>query len=489
MTVAMTFDERYAAIRARDTRFDGQFITAVSSTGIYCRPSCPARTPKPQNVRFFPTSAAAHEAGFRACKRCLPEAAPGSPQWDLRNDVAARAMRLIAEGTVERVGVSGLAARLGYSTRHLTRLLTAELGAGPLALSRAHRAQTARMLLVGTDLTAADVAFSAGFASIRQFNDTLREVFGLTPMQLRARRRSEPGGSPGTIELALPARAPIDLDGLFGWMSARAVDGVETAGADFYARTVSLDHGPAWFRVQHTDGALRLRARLTHLEDLVSLIARVRRMFDLDADPIAIGEALADHPEIVGIVRAAPGVRVPAATDPHEMLIRAIVGQQVTVAAATTALTRLTAALGEPTQVGGESGRLFPTMTRIAQEGQTALRGPMARVQAVVGAAAALADGSLTLTTAEDSSDLRWRLLAMPGIGPWTADYVRMRVLADPDILLPGDAAVRAGAAALGLPADPRGLTGWATRTAPWRSYLTAYLWHAAATNHSRRNR
>src|SRR6187455_2534762 len=185
----MTFDERYRVIESRDTRFDGQFVTAVRSTGIYCRPSCPARTPKPVNVTFYATSAAAHEAGYRACKRCLPEAAPGSPEWNLRGDTAGRAMRLIAAGVVEREGVPGLAARLGYSSRHLTRLLAAELGAGPLALARAHRAHTARMLLVGTDLPISDVAFSAGFASIRQCNETIREVFGMTPGELRSRRR------------------------------------------------------------------------------------------------------------------------------------------------------------------------------------------------------------------------------------------------------------------------------------------------------------
>ncbi len=200
---SMSFDERYRAIDSRDVRFDGQFVTAVRSTGIYCRPSCPARTPKPSNVTFYPTSAAAHEAGYRACKRCLPEAAPGSPQWNLRGDTAGRAMRLIADGVVEREGVPGLARRLGYSPRHLTRLLTTELGAGPLALSRAHRAQTARMLLVGTDLPAADVAFSSGFASVRQFNDTIREVFGMPPLELRARRRL---ARPGERHAAPPPR-------------------------------------------------------------------------------------------------------------------------------------------------------------------------------------------------------------------------------------------------------------------------------------------
>ena len=561
MTLAMTFDERYRAIDSRDARFDGQFVTAVRSTGIYCRPSCPARTPKPSNVTFYPTSAAAHEAGYRACKRCLPEAAPGSPQWNLRGDTAGRAMRLIADGVVEREGVPGLAHRLGYSPRHLTRLLTAELGAGPLALSRAHRAQTARMLLVGTDLPAADVAFSSGFASVRQFNDTIREVFGVPPLELRARRRATRNGdgrmprpdaasAPGVaIDLALPHRGPLDAAGLFAWMTARAVSGAEVATASTFSRTLRLPHGPAWFELRldagdaalaggvrsgtastrtagagDTTGRLRLRAELSNLADLSTLVTRARRLFDLDADPDAVDEALAQHPELAPLVAGLPGIRVPGAADPHEMLIRAMVGQQITVVAARTALTALTAALGEEAPAfsrvsGVESGlettaraalegtppsdprgasdpgyprdaaapqgslqeplRLFPTMAAIAEHGHEVLRGPAARIRAITGAAAALADGSLTLTTGDDAAEQRAALLAMPGIGPWTADYVRMRVLGDPDVFLPGDVAVRTGATASGLPAEPRALTEWAGRTAPWRSYLTAHLWRA----------
>ncbi|WP_106816900.1 DNA-3-methyladenine glycosylase 2 family protein [Microbacterium timonense] len=514
MSLAMTFDERYRAIDSRDARFDGQFVTAVRSTGIYCRPSCPARTPKPSNVTFFPTSAAAHEAGYRACKRCLPEAAPGSPEWNLRGDTAGRAMRLIADGVVEREGVPGLARRLGYSPRHLTRLLTAELGAGPLALSRAHRAQTARMLLVGTDLPAADVAFSSGFASVRQFNDTVREVFGMPPLELRARRRPAragersagvPSGPGVVIDLALPHRGALDADGLFAWMAARAVAGAETATASTFARTLRLAHGPAWFELRLDDaGRVRLRAALTNLADLSTLVTRARRLFDLDADPGAVDEALSEHPEIAPLVARLPGIRVPGAADPHEMLIRAMVGQQITVAAARTALTALTSALGEEvpalavaasgaddppppspvpaSHVVAAAGRgllLFPTMAAIADHGHEVLRGPAARIRSITGAAAALADGSLTLTTGDDAADQRAALLAMPGIGPWTADYVRMRVLGDPDVFLPGDVAVRTGAAAIGLPGDPRELTAWAGRAAPWRSYLTAHLWRA----------
>ncbi|WP_431074034.1 DNA-3-methyladenine glycosylase 2 family protein [Microbacterium phyllosphaerae] len=477
------FDERYRAISARDTRFDGQFVTAVRSTGIYCRPSCPARTPRAENVTFYPTSAAAHEAGFRACKRCLPEAAPGSPAWDLRGDVAARAMRLIASGVVEREGVSGLASRLGYSTRHLTRLLSTELGAGPLALARAHRAHTARMLLVGTDLPISDVAFSAGFASIRQCNDTIREVFGLTPGALRARRRSSASAAPGAIDLVLPYRGPLDAAGVFDWMRARAVTGVEEATETSFARHLRMPGGPAWFEVsQDAAERLHLRARVTQLGDLAPLVSTVRRIFDLDADPLAVDEALSRHPELAPLVARTPGIRVPGSADPHEMLIRAMIGQQITVAAARTALTALTEALGERT----DDGLLFPTMTAIAERGAEVLRGPAARIRAVVGAAAALADGSLTLTVGDDGGAQRAALIAMPGIGPWTADYVRMRVLGDPDVLLPGDVALRAGAAASGLPADPAPLVRWAERTSPWRSYLSAHLWRAAPVRPTR---
>jgi AraC family transcriptional regulator of adaptative response / DNA-3-methyladenine glycosylase II len=477
------FAERYRVIQSRDRRFDGHFVTAVRSTGIYCRPSCPARTPKEANVTFFATSAAAHEAGYRACKRCLPEAAPGSPQWDIRGDIAARAMRLIIDGVVDREGVPGLARRLGYSPRHLTRLLTAELGAGPLALARAQRAHTARALLVGTDLPIADVAFSAGFSSVRQFTDTIGEVFGMSPRDLRARRTPLSAGTagPGAIDLALAVRGPIDTAGLFGWMRAHAVPGVERGDGRSFARVTRLPAGPAWFEVRLAeDGRLRLRAQPAALRDLSTLIARVRRLFDLDADPIAVDEALARHPELRPAVSALPGVRVPGAIDPGEMLLRAMLGQQVSVAAARTGQGRLAAALGEEVDTPDGPMTLFPDAATIAERGQGVLRGPTTRVRAILSAATALADGSLTLTAGDDGAEQRERLLALPGVGPWTADYVRMRVIGDPDVLLPGDVAARAGAAAIGLPSDPRGFTDWAARTAPWRSYAMAHFWSAA---------
>ncbi|MFN3949708.1 AlkA N-terminal domain-containing protein [Microbacterium sp.] len=477
------FTERYRVIQSRDRRFDGQFVTAVRSTGIYCRPSCPARTPKEENVTFYATSAAAHEAGYRACKRCLPEAAPGSPLWDLRGDVVARAMRLIADGVVDREGVPGLARRLGYSSRHLTRLLAAELGAGPLALARAHRAHTARALLVGTDLSSADVAFSAGFSSVRQFTDAIGEVFGMPPRELRARRSAAAGveAAAGEIDLALPVRGPLDTVGLFGWMRAHAIPGVEVGEERSFARVVRLPGGPGWFEVRLADdGRLRLRARLTALADLGTLISRVRRLFDLDADPSAIDDELARHPELAPAVAAIPGVRVPGAVDADEMLLRAMIGQQISVASARTMQGRLTAALGAVVEVGPEPMTLFPEPGVIAARGLEVLRGPAARMRAIVEAAGALADGSLTIGPGDDGAEQRERLLAMRGIGPWTADYVRMRVLGDPDVLLPGDVAARAGAAQLGLPSDPAGFTGWSERLKPWRSYAMAHYWYAA---------
>jgi AraC family transcriptional regulator of adaptative response / DNA-3-methyladenine glycosylase II len=478
----MDFTERYTAIQAKDSRFDGQFITAVRTTGIYCRPSCPARTPKPENVTFFPTSAAAHEAGYRACKRCLPEAVPGTPAWNLRNDLAGRAMRLIGDGVVEREGVPGLAGRLGYSSRHLTRVLADELGAGPLALSRALRAQTARTLLTSTDLPVSDVAFAAGFSSIRQFNDTISEVFQLTPVQIRSRQKHSSPPVPGTLDLALPFRPPFDADGLFAWFVPRAVTGVEVATATSYRRTVSLPGGPGSFEVRLDGAALRLRATLSSLGDLPVLVARVRRLFDLDADPVAIDAALGSDPTLRASVERTPGIRLPGALDPEEMLFRAIIGQQISVAAARTQLNRLTAAAGTPVGGQDELGFLFPTAAQIVEHGRDAMVGPRAKTDTLLTVAEALASGEFSIGFGDDATEQYRALTAFRGIGDWTAGYLSMRVLGNPDVFLPGDVAVRTGARALGLPAEARALTREAERFAPWRSYLCMHLWRRAAT-------
>ncbi|GLK18938.1 Ada metal-binding domain-containing protein [Herbiconiux flava] len=510
----MDFAERYRIISSRDPRFDGQFITAVRSTGIYCRPSCPARTPKEQNVTFYETSAAAHEAGYRACKRCLPEAVPGTPAWNLRDDLAGRSMRLISDGVVEREGVDGLARRLGYSTRHLARVLTEELGAGPLALSRAHRAQTARTLLTSTDLPMADIAFAAGFSSIRQFNDTVAEVFQLTPTSIRERQSRHDTAAPGSITLSLPYREPLDIGGLFVWLAVRAIPGVEHLGTDAegtfdsYSRSLALPGGPAWFTVRRMPGGssprLLLDAHLTALGDLPVLVSRIRRLFDLDADPVAIDEALSAAAQAFGAeggasavagralaarVAATPGIRMPGAVDPAEMLFRAIVGQQITVVAARTLLHRLTLAAGSafPAPPPGAAPDpstptlLFPTPAQIAEHAGAVLTGPRAKIATVVNTAELLASGALELSFGDDAAEQRRRLVALPGIGDWTAGYLAMRVLKNPDVLPTGDVALRTGARRLGFPDAPRALAAWATPFAPWRTYLSLHLWSASA--------
>lgn len=482
-----SFEERYRAVASRDSRFDGRFITGVHSTGIYCRPSCPATTPRRANVRFYPTAAAAHEAGLRACKRCLPDAVPGSPEWNLRDDTAARAMRLIGDGVVDREGVEGLASRLGYGARHLGRILREELGAPPLALARAQRAQTARLLLTGTDLPVSDVAFAAGFSSIRQFNATVSEVYERTPSALRAsarRHRSEATVREGatTLELRLPVRAPFDA-GVLDFLGARAVSALEEADGG-YARSLALPGGPAVARLRVDGEAIRCTAVLASVGDVGPLVARVRRLLDLDADSAAVDEALSADPALAPLVAGRPGIRLPGSVDPGETLVRTLLGQQVSVAAARTALGRLVAALGDelpPEIAAGGVTRLFPSPAVVAERGGEVLRGPARRVETVLRVCALLAEGELRLDAGSSREELAEQLLAVPGIGPWTAGYVALRVTGDPDVLLTGDLALRAGAAAVGLPPAPRALAEAGRRWAPWRSYAGMHLWRIAA--------
>ena len=485
----MDFWQRYRAIDARDTRFDGQFYTAVRTTGIYCRPSCPARTPKADNVTFYETSAAAHDAGYRACKRCLPEAVPGTPAWNVRSDIAGRAMRLINDGVINRDGVEGLAARLGYSSRQLNRILSHELGAGPLSLARASRAQTARTLLVSTAMKVSDVAFAAGFSSVRQFNETIGEVFAMTPSALRATARHHRAPAATTaLTLNLPYREPFD-PGVFDFLAVRAIPGIEEGTSSSYARTLRLAHGDARFRVDYDAGTagrpLVLTIGAVDLRDLASLLSRVRRLLDLDADPVAIDAALGADPRLAAAVADTPGMRMPGAVDPQELLIRAMIGQQITVAAARTALVQLSAAGSESLVPADGLHRLFPTATQIAETGFELLRGPQRRIDSVRGAAAAMASGELDFGYGDDLRGLEAKLLPLAGVGPWTVGYVAMRVIGAPDVFLANDAAVRNGIRSLAPPAaavsDSAALTPDFREVSPWRSYATMHLWRAAA--------
>lgn len=486
------FAERYRAISSRDRRFDGQFITAVRSTGIYCRPSCPARTPKPENVTFYRTSAAAHAAGYRACKRCLPEAVPGTPEWDMRRDLAGRAMRLIRDGVLDRDGVQGLAAGLGYTSRHIHRALVAEIGAGPLAVARAQRAQTARTLIVQTDLSFADIAHAAGFGSIRQFNDTVSEVYAVTPTQLRDRAGTAHRGldSRSSITLTLPVRQPYDARGIVAFLAERAVAGVERADIEAltYARTLALPHGPGGFAARATTDRFTVDLELTSLTDLPAAIARIRHLFDLDADPEAVDQALSADPVLAPSIHATPGIRLPGAVDGDEIVVRALVGQQISVAAARTHLGRFTASAGTPVDSRFGLTHLFPSADQLAAAGPGLLRGPARRVESFAAVTTALARGDLDASRGADPDALRAALLALPGVGPWTAGYVAMRVLHDPDVLLAPDGALLARARALGIDGDARSIAararaveGYGARWAPWRSYASMHLWRATA--------
>jgi AraC family transcriptional regulator, regulatory protein of adaptative response / DNA-3-methyladenine glycosylase II len=480
----------YRAVKSRDRRFDGVFYTAVRTTGIYCRPSCPARTPALKNVNFHPSAAAAQAAGYRACKRCLPDATPGSPDWDTAADAAGRAMRLIADGVVDREGVPGLAARVGYTPRHLTRLLTAELGAGPLALARAKRAQTARVLIETTQLTHADIAFASGFSSVRQFNDTIREVYAATPTELRGRRHASP--ATGTLTMRLAVRTPFAGSALLGFMAQRAVPGVEETGPGWYARTLALPHGTGTVRLDVPDtpdagvtAFVTATFALDDLRDTAAAVERTRRMLDADCDSVAVADAFAGDPVVGPLVRRNPGLRVPGHVDGNEIAIRAVLGQQVSVAGARTVAARLVEAHGRPLSVKSSQDaqltHLFPDPASIAALEPRDLPMPRARGTALITLCAALADGTLALDRGPDRDQVRHALLDIPGIGPWTADYVALRALGHPDVFLPTDVGIRHALTALGR--DPRDAAALSEGWRPWRSYAQMHLWQTLVTH------
>ena len=487
------------AIRSRDARFDGWFICAVVTTGIYCRPSCPAR-PQLKNLRFYPSAAAAQQAGFRACKRCRPDASPGSPEWNVRSDLVARAMRLIGDGVVDREGVTGLASRLGYSVRQIQRELTAAVGAGPLALARAQRAQTARVLIETSPLPMSDVAFASGFASIRAFNDTVQDVFAVPPTALRAGAIRRAGKHPtrgardlsardpadpdlsaatlGTLSLRLPFRKPFCPDNLFGHLAATAVPGVEEWRSGAYRRTIRLAHGHAVVALKPTPDHVACQISLTDQRDLASAISRCRWMLDLDADPVAVDAVLSEDPLMGKLVAGNPGRRVPRTVDPAEFSVRAVLGQQVSTAAARTHAGRLVRAYGDlVSDPHGGLTHLFPTPQVLAAMDPAHLAMPQSRRRTLMGLVEELAQGRLDLGLGADWREARARLNALHGFGPWTVESIAMRSLGDPDAFLAGDLGIRLAAEQLGMPATPTTLTTHSHLWRPWRSYAVQYLW------------
>jgi len=486
-------DPRYRAMQARDSRFDGWFFVAVTSTRIYCRPSCPSVMPRRDRVRFYPTSAAAQRGGFRACKRCRPDTAPGSPEWNRRGDVVGRAMRSISDGVVDREGVAGLARRLGYSPRQLQRLLVAEVGAGPLELARAQRAETARILLETTELRAADVAFAAGFGSVRQFNDTVRSVFGEVPTAMRDRalrstRRANGSrraagerdvNAPASVTLRLACRAPFPSSSIFEFLATRAVPGVEEGNGSSYRRSLDLPHGSGVATLSDGgDRSLRCVLQLEDLRDLTMAAKRLRHLFDLDADPAAVGDVLGRDAVLAPAVAALPGLRIPGHVDGNELIIRAVIGQQVSVSGARTVAGRLSDAYGRPlpTAVGSVT-TTFPAAEVIAGLSPSDLPMPTGRGRALLHVAGLLAGGDIALDPGADRDEVSAQLLAAPGIGPWTVAYVRMRALGDPDAFLAGDLGVRRVLDRLGIPRGERSALALAERWRPYRAYALQYLW------------
>ena len=474
----------YAAFRARDPRFDGWFVVGVTSTGIYCRPSCPSLPPRRDRVRFLATAAAAQRAGFRACKRCRPDASPGSPAWDHRADLVARAMRLIADGVVDREGVHGLATRLGYSARHVTRQLVEEVGAGPLALARTQRAQTARVLIETTHLAFTEVAFAAGFGSVRQFNDAVRAVFATTPTVLRERAGRGVVSGGDTLRLRLAHRQPAAMGPVFDHLAARAVPGLESlVTPDRYRRSLRLPHGSGIVELVATSQHVAASLQLADLRDLGAAVERCRRLLDLDADPIAVDERLASDRVMARLVTAVPGLRVPHSVDPFEAAVRIVLGQQVSVAGARRFTQRLVARFGDRLDRpwGGVTTR-FPDAQTLAAADLDAIGLTSRRAATIRALATAVASGALDLDVGVDRRDTLDALGRLSGVGPWTVQMVALRGLGDPDAFPATDLVLRRAAGLLGLPSAGADLTAHAAAWRPWRAVAAQHLWwHAAA--------
>lgn len=485
-TISNDFDVCYRALCSRDMRFDGRFFTAVTSTGIYCRPICPAQTPQARHVRFYACAAAAEAAGSRACRRCHPEASPGSPEWNIRADLVARALHLIADGVVDIEGVSGLARRLVVSERHLHRELVAEVGVGPLELARSRRAQIARLLIDQTDLSLTTIAFTAGFASIRQFNDTIQTAFGCAPSALRRREPSVAAGN-GHLTLRLPYRAPFDTASLFTFLAQRALPGVEEVSGGRYRRTIALPHTRGVIEIEPVaeKNHLLLRLQLDDLRDLNLLVQRCRQLFDLDADPYVIDAVLTVDPLLVPLLLARPGLRVPGAINGFELAVRAILGQQVSVAGARTLAGRLVTTLGEPITTPGSPlttlTHFFPSPEVVAQADLQGLGITQRRVDALRKLAQSIVSGDIVLDRGADREQTMTQLLALPGVGPWTVSYIALRALGDPDALPATDLGLRSALARRGLATDLRSVTVYAEAWRPWRSYATMHLWASLA--------
>ena len=471
----MELDRRVCdrARKSRDARFDGKFFIAVTSTRIYCRPICPARSPNDENIRYYPTAAAAQAAGFRPCLRCRPEASPGTPAWHGTSSVVSRGLRLITDGALDREGVDALADRLGVTARHLRRLFLQHLGATPIDVALTRRVHFAKKLIDETHLPIAHVAFASGFGSLRRFNGEIRRVYSRTPSQLRRLARKRPVDRTG-YQFRIAYRPPYDWKAVIGFLSARATPGVERVEADRYQRTIALNGKHGTITVSPaTDGpALILDVDFSDSRPLLLVVERVRRMFDVAADPAVIAEQLSGDALLNRSLAAHPGIRTPGAWDPFELTVRAILGQQISVAAATTIAGRVAVRWGSPIDVAGGLTHLFPTAAQLVaapleEAGIISSRaGTLRAVAKAVCAGMLVFDGDLTAT----------QLRAIPGIGDWTAQYVLMRALNEPDAFLCGDLVLKRMAGGCTSQELDQRSEPWR----PWRAYAVMLLWQSA---------
>jgi AraC family transcriptional regulator of adaptative response / DNA-3-methyladenine glycosylase II len=475
----------FDALRSRDARFDGKFFVGVVTTGIYCRPICPAPPAKRKNLRWFPCAAAAESAGFRPCRRCRPEAAPGTPAWTGTSATVSRALALISDGALDSADVDELAARVGVGSRHLRRLFDQHLGANPVAVAQCRRVQFARSLIDQTALPLRDVAFASGFTSIRRFNAAIRSTFERAPSDLRrAAKRDRSRGAPG-VTLRLPYRPPYAWAEMLGYLEARAIPGVEQVVDGAWRRTARIDGAPALVEVRPDPAKHQVVVRVDApvRRDLLRVVERVRRVFDLGADPLQISSHLRQDARLRAAAKRRPGLRVPGAWDPFELAVRAVLGQQVSVRGATTLAGRLAANWGERVEGFGEDGPhlLFPDPERLARAKVERIGMPRARAAAVRELAKRFAGGDLRLERGVPAEQALSRLLDVPGVGPWTAQYIALRALGEPDVFLPGDLGVRRALARNGKLPTAREAEALAEPWRPWRGYAVLHLWLGAA--------
>jgi AraC family transcriptional regulator, regulatory protein of adaptative response / DNA-3-methyladenine glycosylase II len=474
----------YRAISTRDARFDGRLFVGVKTTGIYCRPICPARTPKLANVSFYPSAAAAQEAGFRPCLRCRPETSPNLAFWRGTSNTVSRALALIETGGLDEADVEGLANRLGVGARQLRRLFRQHVGASPVAVAQTRRVLLAKQLIHETSLPMAEVAMASGFNSVRRFNETFLQLFGRSPATLR-RVRDKTRREAGALSVHLAYRPPYDWDAILSFLAARAIPGVEAVSGNIYRRTIEIGDDRGTISVAPADrNRLSVSVRFPNMATLPSIIARVRRVFDLAADPDMIGAHLSLDPVLAPLISARPGLRVPGAWDGFELAVRAIFGQQITVPAATKLLGKLALAHGAPLPAAIKDveglTHLFPSPSRLAGADLAALGMPKARAVAVSSLAAAIFADPTMFSRGASLDEATAKLRLLPGIGEWTAQYIAMRELREPDAFPAADIGLmRAMATADGRRPSPAELLSRAERWRPWRAYAALHLWAA----------